>query len=511
MTASGSRFSRKSLNIIIVVTSIMIIMFLKLPGQNSDIKLPGIDQKETADTHPTDNQTALSNAEKKSLFGDTEALLESEQMIAKTTPPNTQVAIQAWRTTEGAKVLFVESNEIPMIDIRVIFNAGSARDGKSPGLALFTNAMLNEGAGRYDVTDIAAKFESLGAQFSNESHRDMATVSLRSLTDQHYLNDALNMFSIVISKPNFPEKNIDRIRKQLLISLQRKAQSPGDLASDAFFEALYPNQPYGSPSSGTPTSLKDISQKSLKAFHQRYYVASNMTIAIVGAVSASQAKDIGALLSQALPKGEAAPALSAQAPPSENQALINVEFPSSQSHIFMGMQSITRNDPRRTALMLGNNILGGGGFTSRLNKIIRQDNGLAYSIYSYFSPMAAPGPFIIGLQTRNAERNKALTLINKTLTQFIADGPTEKELKDAKQNIVNSFPLNVASNSSIVGYLGAIGFYDLPLDYLDTYLDKVNKISINDIKQAFSEVIIPSKITTVVAGPTSQKANNGKP
>ena len=497
--SSNSRFSRKSLNIIIIVTSIMILVFLNLPGS----EVPEEEKPEP---------TPLSEQQSAELFSETPATdepakntLESIAIIENKPPASHQVDIESWNTDKGGRVLFVESHEVPMLDIRLVFNAGSARDGDQPGTAVFVNAMLNEGTERYSVDDIARHFEGLGAQFGNGSYRDQAIASLRTLSESRFREPALDMFYEVIAKPSFPKESLERLRAQLLVSLEHRQQRPGAVASDHFYETLYAGHPYGIPSDGTPESLKALTREDLQAFHQRYYVASNVVIAIVGDIRLEEAKTIATAIDTALPAGTPASRLPTPEPLSAGQKE-QLDFPSSQSHVLYGATSIKRSDPLRYPLLVGNHILGGGGFTSRLNQVIRQDNGLAYSVYSYFSPMAVNGPFLMGLQTRNDQREKALSLMQSTLKTFIEEGPTAEELDDAKRNIINSFPMSVASNSSIVGNLGAIGFYDLPLDYLDTYLQKIEAVTIDDIRKAFAQTLTPEQMLTVIVGPAPEEA-----
>lgn len=431
--------------------------------------------------------------------------LTSPALIEKTQLKTHRIHIESWRTPKGAKVLFVAAPEIPMLDVRVVFDAGSARDDGHAGLAYLTNAMLNEGAGVYDVDDIARHFEGLGANLSTGSYRDMALVSLRTLSDPQYRGPALALFSDVVAHPTFPPASLDRLRNQLLLSLQREKQDPGAQVAKAFFRHLYPDAPYGSPTTGTEDSLPLITRDQLQAFHKRYYVAGNAVIALIGAISRSEAERIAQQLDQQLPAGPRAPALQPPAPPARARRE-HIEFPSSQTHIMAGTVGVKRGDPNWFALLVGNEILGGGGFASRLNQVIRQDHGLAYSVYSQFSPMAVAGPFLMGLQTRNDQTEQALQLLQKTLKDFIELGPSGEELDNAKRNLLGSFPLQTASNSNIVDYLGMIGFYDLPLDYLEQYPRLVEAVTVEQVKRAFAQVIAPDRLVTVTVGATTPVA-----
>jgi len=177
-----------------------------------------------------------------------------------------------------------------------------------------------------------------------------------------------------------------------------------------------------------------------------------------------------------------------------------IAHPATQSHILIGQPGITRDDPDYFPLYVGNYILGGGGFASRLIEEVRQKRGLVYSVYSYFLPLQQRGPFQIGLQTKREQADEALAVVRKTLNNFIAKGPTEDELKKAKQNIVGGFPLRLDSNKKILDYLTVIGYYRLPLTYLDDFSGKVERVTVAQIRDAFTRRIQPDNMATVVVG-----------
>ncbi|MCP5017584.1 MAG: insulinase family protein [Ketobacter sp.] len=489
-----SRISRKTLSIMTLVITLFIVVLYNLPGSRK----PGSVEPGPL-ILPSQSSETLQERE--------DGLkLTSLEMIENAKSKPYKVRIEAWNTPNGAKVLFVQAPEIPMLDVRVVFDAGAARDGDLPGLASITNAMLTEGAGITDVDTIARTFEGLGANINTGSYRDMAVVSLRTLSDPQYRDPALTLFYDVVAQPTFPESSLERLRGQMLLGLQQEQQSPGALAQKAFFEGLYGDLPYGIPPNGTEDSLTRINGEDLRRFHSSHYVASNMVIAMIGAIDRTQAELIALQLDKQLPVGQAAPPLQAATslPQSKTQ---HVEFPSSQTHIMVGGLGVKRGDPDWFALYVGNEILGAGGFSARLNKIIRQDNGLAYSVYSHFIPMASQGPFLINLQTRNDQTQQALTLLNQTLGEFVKNGPTDQELDDAKRHILGSFPLQTASNSNIVDYLGLIGFYNLPLNYLDTYIGQIEAVDAQAIRKAFQRVVNPNALLTITAGQTASKGD----
>lgn len=407
--------------------------------------------------------------------------------------------IQHWRTDNGARVYFVHAAELPMVDIRVVFDAGAARDGDRPGLAMLTNAMLEEGAGGLDADTIALRFDNLGANFSSSSHRDMATVGLRSLTRPDLLQPALETFTTVLSQPDFPADALERVRRQMLTSLQYQEQQPGEIASKALYRNLYGDHPYASPADGTRQSVNAISREEVKAYHRDYYVARNAVVAIVGDLERAAAERLAEATVGELPAGEAAPTLP-QVAPLQQASSRHIEHPASQTHLLLGQPGMRRGDKDYFALYVGNHILGGSGLVSRISEEVREKRGLSYSAYSYFSPMRRQGPFVLGLQTRNESAAEALEVLRNTLISFRNDGPSEEELQAAKKNITGGFPLKVDSNSDILGYIAMIGFYELPLDYLERFNERVEAVTSGQIREAFQRRIDPERMVTISVG-----------
>ncbi len=408
--------------------------------------------------------------------------------------------IQDWNTSNGTRVMLVEARELPMLDLQVIFDAGGSRDGALSGLAALTNHLLAEGADGLSADEISLAFESLGAIYGSEAGYDAGTVSLRSLSEPEKLRSALDNLIRVLASPDFPEQAFERERKRMLIGLRSKKQNPGALARDAFFAAVFGDHPYALPNSGTEESLDRIRLEDVRAFHETYYVASNAIIAMVGDVDRGAAEAIAERISAALPVGQTAPAIPAVSP-LQGSERVYLEHPSLQTHILTGQPGIKRGDPDYFPLYVGNHILGGGGFISRLFEEIREKRGLSYSAYSYFSPMKQTGPFIAGLQTRSDQAEEALQVLHDNLIRFIEDGPTAAELDDSRKNITGGFPLRIDSNGEILAYLAAIGVYDLPLDYLDTFNDKVEAVTVEQIQDAFRRRLSPDKFVTVLVGP----------
>jgi zinc protease len=407
--------------------------------------------------------------------------------------------IQRFDTANGARVYFVPAGELPIVDVEVVFDAGSARDGTHAGLAQLTNRLLSLGAGALDADAFAEGFDRLGAQFDTEALRDMAVVTLRSLSQADYLDKAVDLAALALREPAFAEEPLAGERNRLLIELEGQEQSPADIASRAFFGAVYGDHPYAADPLGTPESVRALTRADVADFHHRYYVARNATVAIVGAIDRAGAERLAARLIGGLPAGEPAPALPPVAP-LERPERIHEAYPSSQTHVLVGQPGLSRLDPDYFPLYVGNQVLGGSGLVSRLSEEIREKRGLAYSAYSYFMPMRREGPFILGLQTRTEQADAAARLLQDTLDAFVAKGPTAEELASAKKNITGGFALRIAGNRNIVQNLAVIGFYGLPLDYLDTFSDQVEAVTLEQIRDAFRRRIHPADLVTVTVG-----------
>ena len=407
--------------------------------------------------------------------------------------------IQNWHTANGVPVYFIAARELPMVDAQILFRAGSVRDGERPGLAQLTNGLLEEGAGDWSADTIADRLDQVGAQLATSSRRDSASVALRSLTDPRYLQPAVETVARLLKEPSFAPDAVERVRQQMLTALQERAQSPGAIAQDAFFKALYGDHPYGSPADGTPASLNAITRADIQDFHHRYYTAANAVVAIVGDLDRPAAEQLANALVGGLPKGEPIPP-PPPVPPLAANPTIRIPHPSSQSHILIGQLGVSRADPDYYALYLGNHVLGGNGLVSQLSQEIREKRGLAYGAYSAFSPMRQTGPFLINLQTRNDQADTALQVAQTTLRQFSADGPDPQMLEEARQNITGGFALDLAGNGKLANYLGLIAFYGLPLDYLQTFIATMNGISLEQVKTAWQRHIQPDRQIVVIVG-----------
>ena len=408
-------------------------------------------------------------------------------------------AIQHWQTSNGAPVYFVPAHELPMVDVSVTFAAGSARDAGNYGVAQMTSTLLDKGADGLSADEIAIRAESLGAELSTGSARDMAWASIRSLSDAAHLQPALTLLQQVLGKPDFNKKDFERERQRKLISIRRSEQSPSTVAGYRFFLAAFGDHPYAMRSIGTQESLDAMQLKDIRAYYKKYYVAANAIVSIVGDLDRKAAEKLAESLMSDLPAGKHAEAVP-PVPQLKQATEQRISHPSSQTHIRMGQPGMHRGDPDYFPLYVGNHVLGGGGLVSLLFKEVREKRGLSYGASSYFSPMEQDGPFLVTLQTRNDQVDEALAVARDTLQAFIDNGPTDKQLIAAKKNITGGFPLRIDSNSKIQEYMTMIGFYGLPLDYLDTFSDKVMAVTREQVQDAFKRRVSQQRMVTVIVG-----------
>ena len=404
------------------------------------------------------------------------------------------VKIEHWVSPSGAKVYFVESRVLPILDVQVDFAAGSMFDppGQS-GLAALTRGTLDLGAGERDETAIAEQLADIGANLAGGADTDRASVSLRTLSAGDKRDPAIAILRDVIQRPQFDAAVFAREQGRTISGLKEAMTRPDAIAGKAFWAALYPDHPYGQ--QATPESVSAFSRDDLQAFHTRHYTAGNAHITLVGNISRSEAEKIAESLVAKLPKGE--PASLPPPPAAPKGGAIKLPHPASQAHISIGLPAIERGDPDFFPLSVGNYTLGGGGFVSRLMKEVRDKRGYAYSVYSYFAPLKQSGPFQIGLQTKRSQAGAAIKVARDVLDGFLRDGPSEEELAAAKANLTGSFPLRLDSNAKILANVSVIGFYGMPLDYLDQYQAKVLAVTADDIKQAFARRVRPADLITV--------------
>lgn len=417
--------------------------------------------------------------------------------------------IQHWTQPSGAQVWLVESPNIPMVDVQVMFDAGARRDPQEQaGLSTAVSMMLDKGVkaeGKLPALDENALGEAwadLGASFGASVDRDSFEFSLRSLTEPELLQRSVELASRQMANPSWPEQIWQRERARWTATIAESNTRPGTVAGKAYAQAVYGAHPYGQ--RATAESLQRVDTKAMQNFYRDMFQACRAKVSVVGAVDRAQADTLVQQLLSRLPKDDGkgcAPLPAVQEVPVLEAAKdIRIPFASAQAQVLIGQPGIKRNDPDFFALLVGNHILGGGGLVSRLMEEVREKRGLTYGVSSSFSPGLHAGAFTVGLQTRPDQAEQARQVAHETLKKFIAEGPTEQELRDAKDNLVGSFALRIDSNRKLLANVANIAWNDLPLDYLDHWTDRIEALTVDEVRSAMQRAIQPDRMVTVVLG-----------
>jgi len=428
-------------------------------------------------------------------------------LTATAVPAWAILPIQTWQTAGGARVYFVENHDLPILDVSVEFAAGAGYDrAEKAGVAAMTNRLMNAGADGMDENDIARRIADVGAQLGRRFETDRAGYGLRTLSSARERNQALDVMTRVLRSPSFPQQVLEREKVRVIATLKESDTKPDSIASRAFYRLVYRDHPYGLRASGEVDTVGKITRADLEQFYRGHYAAPYAVVAMIGDVTRGEAEAIADQLARGLPAATGAepslPPVTALAA----GAVRMIGHEATQAHIMIGAPGISRDDPDYFPMFVGNYILGGGGFASRILEEVRQKRGLAYSAYSYFSPQKREGPFLIGLQTQRDQAGEALEVVRRTLRDFVSGGPTEQELRAAKLNIIGGFPLRIDSNRKIHEYLAVIGFYRLPLSYLEDFVGNVERVTVAAIREAFARRIDPERMVTVVVGPEIPKS-----
>ena len=416
------------------------------------------------------------------------------------------IPIQRWTQPGGAEVYLVESPAIPMVDVQIDFDAGSRRDpAAQAGLASVAASQAAKGirassAGpALDENAVSEAWADLGASFGGSAGSDRMSFGLRSLTYPDLLARAVALAARQLAEPAFPEAVWQRDRERMQASLKEAATRPATIAGRAYAAEVYGSHPYGQ--QVTEQTLAAISVQDMRALYQRMVLPCRAKVSVVGAVTREQADALVRQLLSRLPATDCAPlpavpevaALTAAAERA-------IPFDAAQAQVLIGQPGYKRDDPDFFALTVGNYILGGGGFVSRLTNEVREKRGLTYSVYSYFAPGLHAGAFTVGLQTRADQAREAVQVARDTLARFVADGPTEAELQAAKDNLVGGFALRIDSNRKLLDNVANIAWNGLPLDYLDTWTQRVQAVSVADVRAAFARKLQPDRMVTVTVG-----------
>mgnify|MGYP000458683178 FL=1 len=408
---------------------------------------------------------------------------------------------------KGAQAYLVQTKALPMVDIEVSIDAGDRYDpsGKS-GVADMVAGLMNYGArgekGLLTEAQIADEIADLGANIGLSVGGERAILRIRSLSRKDLRDRAVQLATAMLSAPSYDPKIVEREKQRTITSLREAETKPEFVLERRFKKSVYGNYPLAD--SPSVQSVGSVNANDLKQFHKQFYRGDRMIVSIVGDVDRTQAAEIVQTLLKQIPQsGQAIAKLpDLQRSPIEPlaQREIQIPFDSQQAHISMGMTAVARNNPDYFPLLVGNYILGGGGFVSRLMSEVREKRGLAYSVFSYFAPGKDNGIFQAGLQTKNDQAVLALDVMSTTIAQFIAEGPTPAELEAAKSNLINGYPLRIDNNRKLLDNVSSIAWNDLPLDTMDVWTKQVEAVTLEQVKASFQKYLAMDRMKIVVLG-----------
>jgi len=397
----------------------------------------------------------------------------------------------------GLTVLVLEQHALPIVQVHALVKTGSVQDppGKA-GLANLVANLLDEGTATRSATQLAEQIEFVGGQMAVKSGDDFTTASVKVLKKDQDLG--LELLADILLRPSFPEKELRRVRSQILGEMQSEQDDPGTIAAKAFNQLVFDGHPYRWPVNGTEATLATVTRKDVQQFYSHEYLPNQTILAVVGDITADQAKALVAKHFGAWKRGVSPPRVMTPPAPLAKPVVKLIQKELSQATIMLGHLGVSRNNPDYYAITVMNYILGAGGFSSRLMNSIRDNQGLAYGVGSMFDPNLMPGSFMVSLQTRNETANQAIAGVLAELNG-IRDAPvTDEELADAKAYLMGSFPLRLDTTGKLAEVLSQVEFYGLGMDYFTSYPSWIETVSKEDVLRVAKQYLNPTNYALVV-------------
>lgn len=410
----------------------------------------------------------------------------------------TSAKIERIKTKGGIEVWHVRDDSLPMLAAEFGFAGGSAQDpAEKAGIASMVAALLDEGAGDLDAHAFQEKLEERAISLSFSARRDSMRGSLKTLLDHR--EQAFDLLNLALAKPRFDKEAVERVRAGTLAGIRRRTTDPSDIAGDRWFARAFPDHPYGRPLRGTLDTVSAIGIDDLRAFHGRAIALDNVKVATIGAVDAAEAARLVERAFAGLPaRAELSPVPNIVPQGIGERDVVELDVP--QTVITFGGVGLKRSDPDFIPAFVLNHILGGGTFTSRLYREVREKRGLAYSVYSSLAPMQHAGLFIGGVSTRNDRAAESLEIILREIRQIAAEGPTAEELAKAKSYLIGSFPLRFDTSDKIAAQLLEIQLEDLGIDYIDRRNGLIAAVTTEDVQRAAERFLRDAKMLVTLVG-----------
>jgi zinc protease len=398
----------------------------------------------------------------------------------------------------GLQAVVVQHHEQPLVMLRLVVRAGAAQDPAGrEGTAMLTAALLDQGTATRSAGQVADAIDFIGGALNSGAGTDLSYVNVLVMKDS--LDVGLDLLDDVARRPGFSDEELERQRQQALSSLTVNAEDPGYVAGAVFDRLVYGDHPYGMPNNGTVGSLRAITASDLHAYHDAYYVPNNAILAIVGdvmpeAAFAAAERVFGPWARHDLPP--AAP----RRPPDPVRRVIVVDKPDAvQTEIRVGQTSLPRTDPDYLTLDLVVRILGGEG-ANRLQRVLRTERGLTYGAQVDYHALREAGDYSADTSTRSEATAEALRVIVDEIARLRRERVSDRELGDAQAYVTGNFPLTIETPGDIAGQVLNALFYGVPLRELETYRERVNAITSEDIQRVARACLSPDRLSVVLVG-----------
>ncbi|MFA5900581.1 MAG: pitrilysin family protein [Hyphomicrobium sp.] len=429
-------------------------------------------------------------------------------IFATLSSPANAMKIQSVKSPGGIEAWLVEEHAVPMMAMRFAFDGGSSQDpnGKE-GVANFVTAMLDEGAGDLTSRQFQERMEDLSMRMSYEEAKDAFYGNFETLTASR--DESAELLKLALNKPRFDTDAVERIRQQLMASLAYAARDPDKVAQNEWYAVAFAGHPYARPANGTEATVSKMSGADLESYRKRVFAKDTLKVVAVGDITPEQ---LGKMLDDVfggLPaKAELSPVPKTEPVVGGRQTVVDMDVP--QSVAVFGMGAMPRKDPDFMAAFVLNQILGGGGFASKLMEEVREKRGLAYSVYTYVYPYQHASIFSGGVATRNDKMGQSLDIIREELQKMANGDVSQTDLDNAKSYLVGSYPLRFDTNAKIATQLLGLRMDDFGPEYVDNRNAMVAAVSLDDLKRVAKRLLdTHNLIVTVVGKPALQQAKKG--
>jgi zinc protease len=428
--------------------------------------------------------------------------------LATLSSPANAMKIETVKSPGGIEAWLVEAHEVPMMAMRFAFDGGSSQDpdGKE-GLANFVTAMLDEGAGDLTSREFQERMEDLSMRMNYEEAKDAFYGNFETLTANR--DEAAKLLKLALTKPRFDEDAVERIRQQLIASLVYAARDPDKVAQNEWYAQAFAGHPYARPANGTEATVGKMTGADLEGYRKRVFAKDTLKVVAVGDITPAE---LGKLLDDVfgdLPaKAELFPVPKTDPVAGGKQTVVDMNVP--QSVAVFGMGAMPRKDPDFMAAFVLNQIIGGGGFASKLMEEVREKRGLAYSVYTYVYPFQHASIFSGGVATRNDMMGQSLDIIREELKKMADGNVSQVDLDNAKSYLIGSYPLRFDTNAKIASQLLGLRMDGFGPEYVENRNAMVAAVTLDDLKRVARRLLdTQNLIVTIVGKPTLQQAKKG--